>query len=74
MLHFCTIFTNVEISGLSLDFFEAKYDRIYGWEWLMCVITVNCIICLCVKLCDICGIKMKIIICIKHNLSMTLEM
>ena len=41
MLNFCVIFKNARISGLSLDFFEAKYGRIYGREWLMCVITVN---------------------------------
>ena len=41
LLNFCMIFIKVEISALSLDFSEAKYGRIYGWEWLMCVITVN---------------------------------
>ena len=41
MLNFCVIFTNAGISGLSLDFSEAKYGQIYVQEWLMCVITVN---------------------------------
>ena len=45
MLNFCVIFIKAEISRLSLDFSEAKYDRIYGREWLMRVITVNGIIC-----------------------------
>ena len=36
----CNIY-KAGISGLSLDFSEAKYGRIYGWEWLRCVITVN---------------------------------
>ena len=40
-VEFCVIFTKDGISGLSLDFSEAKDGRIYGWEWLMCVITVN---------------------------------
>ena len=30
---FCVIFTKVGISGLSLDFSEAKYGRTYGWKW-----------------------------------------
>ena len=41
MLNFCVIFTKSGISGLSLDFSEAKSGWIYGWEWLMCVITIN---------------------------------
>ena len=41
MLNFCVIFKNVGIFGLSIDFSKAKYDRIYGREWLMYVITVN---------------------------------
>ena len=41
MLNFFVIFTKARIFGLSLDFLKAKYGRIYGWEWLMCVITVN---------------------------------
>ena len=41
MLNFCVIFTNDGISGLSLDFSEAKYGWIYDREWLICVITVN---------------------------------
>ena len=45
-VEFCVIFTNARIFGLSLDFSEAKYGLIYGREWLMCVITVNLIICL----------------------------
>ena len=73
MLNFCVIFTKAGISGLSLDFFEAKSGRNYGQEWLMCVITVNGIICQCVKLCDICVIKKKIIICIRHNLTVPLD-
>ena len=40
MLNFCVIFTKARISGVSLDFSEAKYCRIYGQEWLMYVITV----------------------------------
>ena len=44
-VEFCVIFIKAGISGKSLDFFEAKYGRIYGREWLMCVITVNQIIC-----------------------------
>ena len=45
MLNFCVKFTKARISGLSLDFFEAKYGRIYDRKWVMCVITVNLIIC-----------------------------
>ena len=41
LLIFCVIFTNAGIFRLSLDFSEAKYDRIYSREWLMCVIIVN---------------------------------
>ena len=41
MLNFCVIFTKAGVSGLSLDFFEAKFGRIYGREWLMYVITIN---------------------------------
>ena len=41
MLNFYVIFAKAGIYGLSLDFFEAKYNRIHGREWLMCVITVN---------------------------------
>ena len=40
-VEFHVIFTKAGISGLSLDFFEAKYGQIYDREWLMCVITVN---------------------------------
>ena len=40
-MNFCVIFTKARISGLSLDFSEVKVRRIYGWEWLMCFITVN---------------------------------
>ena len=32
VLNFCVIFTKSIIYGLSLDFFEAKYGRIYGHE------------------------------------------
>ena len=35
MLNFCAIFTKARIYGLSLDFSEAKYGRIYDQEWLM---------------------------------------
>ena len=38
VLNFCVIFTKARISGLSLDF---SSGRIYGHEWLMCVITIN---------------------------------
>ena len=38
---FCVKFTKVGISGKSLDFSKAKSGRIYGREWLMCVIVVN---------------------------------
>ena len=41
MLNFCVIFTKSRIYGLSLDFSDVKSSRIYGREWLMCVITVN---------------------------------
>ena len=30
---FCAIFTKFRISGLSLDFSEAKYGRTYGRKW-----------------------------------------
>ena len=41
MLNFCLIFKNARISRLSLDFFEAKYGRIYDREWLMCVTIID---------------------------------
>ena len=44
---FLVIFTKVGISGLSLDFSEAKYGRTYGLEWLIYVK------CFCVLLLEI---------------------
>ena len=44
---FCVIFTKVEISGLSLDFSEAKYGRTYGRKWQIYVK------CFCVLLLEI---------------------
>ena len=47
---FCVKITKVGISGLSLDFSEAKYGRTYGREWKIyvkrfCVIARNLITC-----------------------------